>query len=435
MKQFFFLILLIIPLNLMAEKAWVQKHYIEYESFRTFQSLDSNNCYAFVDGVGFTIIYKSTDQGNSWWILYKKDHLKLNDSIWKVFHCQALDSEYIYISYMDRTILDRSTDGGKTFDRISFGDLSLAKNRLFIDLVMYDRKLGSGCTYDDLIITRDNWESYRIIKMTEYSTAGDPMFFIDSNNIAIMKWSNFGHEFLKYNIEKNEWSLYNKGEEPQNGENPKAMYFVFFVNDSLGFGCGGQGTGQGNFARDIIWKTTDRGLHWKVVLNRAHEPVFGLAKISFTNELHGMAVGNWGKIVETTDGGQTWTYLEVPKDAQGSIGFTVTWAGQYPLIACQAAGIFRLEETTGIDEMILNSNDVQIRQTNDKLLISVEDESFRKYNLQIYDISGNMVLEQELNSGIGVLFMPVYINRLITGSYFYRISVNDEIVKTGKFVR
>lgn len=429
------ILILIIPINLFAEKAWVQKHYIKYEDYTTFQSSDSNNCFAFVDGVGFTIIYKSTDQGNSWWKLYEKDHMKQKDSIWKVFHCQALDSEHIYISYLDRTILEKSIDGGKTFERISFGDLSLSKTRCFVDLVMYNSNLGAAITYDDLIITKNNWETYTVISMDEHKTAGDPIFFIDSLNIAVMEWSNNGHQFLKYNIDSNVWSSYNKGEIPSNGEYQKVMYRVFFVNDTLGFGCGVQKTGQGDFARDIIWKTTDRGLHWKVVLNRAYEPVFGLAEISFKNELHGMAVGNWGKIVETTDGGTTWSYHKVPKEVQGTIDMTVTWAGQYPLIACQKAGIFRLEETTGIDELILNSKYIQIRQTNDKLLISIEDESFRKYNLQLFDISGNLVQEEELNSGVGVLFMPVYINNLITGSYFYRISVDGEIVKTGKFIR
>ncbi len=414
------LILLLIPASLSAEKEWVQKHYAIYEVIPTLQCTDSTNCYAFADSVGFTIIYRSTDQGNSWHPHYRNDHLAQKDSVYEVFQCYALDSMNLYMTYLRRAILEKSTDGGKTFKRILFGDSILNKaGNIFFDIKMYDKNIGAGIAMYKLVLTDDNWETFKIIDIDKPKLAGGPLFFIDSNNIAVLKWYRNDHEFLKYNIENDEWSLYNTGEKPPEGESLKEINDVFFVNDTLGYACGSQDTGQGDFAKDIIWKTYDRGQHWEVILDQEHEPVFGLSDISFRNEKHGMAVGSWGKIVETTDGGVTWNYHEVPDEVYNTIRMLVAWAGEYPIIASNKGGIHRLEETTGIDEYILKSIDINIRQTSDKLLISIEDKNFRKYKLQIVDLHGNIIQEEELSSGIGTLFKPVNLNVL------YRLSGNE----------
>ena len=428
------LLLVLLPISLFAEKAWVQKHYIKYENIRTFEYLDSNDVFAFVDGVGITFIYKSTDQGNTWHKHYEHDHVAVDDSVYKVFRCDVVDHMHLYMSYMDGLLLDKSTDGGKTFERISFGDFSIIEGNNFYDLKMFNNNIGAGFANKELIVTQNNWLSYEIIEQTEYPVAGAPIFFIDSNNIAINKWFRNSDEFVRYNISENKWYEFNKGSELNNNECPKVIDEVFFVNDTLGYACGGQDTGEAEYCSDIIWKTTDRGLHWKIILEQEYEPVFGIDHISFTNDLHGLAVGCWGKIVETTDGGETWTYHEVPEDIQGSIGVNVTWAGSYPLVSCQKAGIYRLEEVNEIDEFILQSKKINIRQLPDKLLISIEDEQFRKYDLVIMDLLGNILHKEVLNSGIGTFFKPVNLDELNSGSYVYAIYNNNTLQKSGKFV-
>lgn len=434
MKLIFILLLILLPSTMLAERKWVQKHYVQYEDFRTMQYLDSNNVFAFVDGVGFTIIYKSTDQGDTWYKHYEHKHIGVGDSLYKVFRCHALDTMNIYMTYLDRVALEKSSDGGETFERITFGDLSTTRWNYFNCFRMFDNNIGAGCINDDLIITKDNWHTYKKIELGENSRTGGPLFFIDSNNIALLEWYRNDHKFVKYDIINNEWSPYNKGEEPKEGERNKEISEVFFVNDTIGYACGGQNTGEGEIRKDIIWKTIDKGKHWSIVLDTEFDPPFGLSKLSFKNELHGIVVGNYGKIVETTNGGKTWTYLEVPEEIIGTIGQNVTWAGRYPIIGSQKAGIHRLEGELNIDEEILKNNDVIIQRSEDKLLISIEDKAFRKYTLQIVDINGRMVQEEELNSGIGTLFIPVQLNDYNSGSYFYGLSTNGKIVKTGKFV-
>jgi hypothetical protein len=425
--------ILLLPINLYSERKWVQKHYIEYDAITTFQTVDSTNCYAFTENLAHTIIYKSSDQGDTWYKHYDYDHLSIKDSCYEVFKCFALDNDHIYISYRNRALIEKSNDGGKTFKRITFGNISANKYDKPLDFKMFNSNIGTCLLNNHLIITKDNWITFDSIPLGDYKRAGYPIFFVDSNNIAMISWFRNDHEFVKYNILHNEWEQYNVPEKPNNGEYHKALFEVFFVNDTLGYACGAQDTGEANYARDIIWKTIDKGKHWEIVLNTMHEPEFGLTDISFKNEFHGIAIGSWGKIVETFDGGKTWKYLEVPEGLQNSLGYKITWAGKFALITCNRSGIWRLEGEIS-DVEVLKSDKIKIRQTVDNLLISIEDENFRKYKLQIVDLYGNLIQEEELRSGIGTLFMPVQLNERISGSYFYRILLDSEMVKSGKFV-
>ena len=85
---------------------------------------------------------------------------------------------------------------------------------------------------------------------------------------------------------------------------------LHFVNDTLGFLCAAKSLDIGNTSSDVIFRTRDGGKVWERVLEQEYEPIFGLQSISFKDELHGIAVGQFGKIVTTTDGGDTWGILQ-----------------------------------------------------------------------------------------------------------------------------
>ncbi len=428
------LISLIIPSTLFAQMEWVQKHYIQYEDFRTFECLDSNNCYAFTDAVGSTIIYKSTDQGDTWFELYKKDHLATKDSLYKVFRCQALDTNNLYISYLDRLILDKSTDGGKSFKRITFDTLSVQYNAdCFNAIKMYNNHIGVGTSNNFIITTSNNWETYKIIDKVDHKLAGGPIYFIDSNNVVLLKKYRLSDQFVKYSIYEDSWTDYTVSGN-DNEEYPKVIADISFTSDSVAFACGGQKTGQNSLARDIIWKTTDKGIHWEIILEQEHEPVFGLNGITFKDKMNGMAVGAWGKILRTTNGGKSWNYMDIPESINNTISIKGGFAGQYMLIACQRSGILRYEDITDIEQKILDIEYIHIKQTADKLLISIEDKSFRDYKMQIFDIYGNIMNEIDLNSGIGILYNPIPLDSFINGVYLFQITTDGILVKSGKFI-
>jgi hypothetical protein len=94
------------------------------------------------------------------------------------------------------------------------------------------------------------------------------------------------------------------------------------------------------------------------------------------------------------------------------------------------------DTTIGIDDYIkylIGDINIYIRHKASQLYIAIEDEHFRKYKFQLCDIMGNIIFEQELQSGIGTLYKPIDISAISNGAYLYMISAGGVVVKTGKF--
>ncbi len=95
---------------------------------------------------------------------------------------------------------------------------------------------------------------------------------------------------------------------------------ICFMNDSIGFSCGNQGT---------VIKTTDRGNSW-IILNDSSS--IDLYDIKFISSENGFIVGEKGTLLSTTNGGQTWqnnfsdtskTFFKIYFLKGTSIGFIV----------------------------------------------------------------------------------------------------------------
>ncbi|MEP7171219.1 MAG: YCF48-related protein [Bacteroidota bacterium] len=83
---------------------------------------------------------------------------------------------------------------------------------------------------------------------------------------------------------------------------------IFFVNDSLGFICGG-----GKFEAGIIFKTADQGLNWTLTTFQ-----YELRGILFLNDQTGYACG-FGVMLKTTDSGNNWTVIKSPNEFYTSL--------------------------------------------------------------------------------------------------------------------
>lgn len=79
------------------------------------------------------------------------------------------------------------------------------------------------------------------------------------------------------------------------------LYDVRFVNEQIGYSCGGQLWESG-----IILKTTDGGQTWLTQLETDNV----LYALEFKSELEGVAVGYSGRAWKTEDGGNTWVLRE-----------------------------------------------------------------------------------------------------------------------------
>lgn len=426
---------LLIPIAILAEKRWVEKHNIEYEQIRDLNCLDSVDCLAFTYAApasNETIVYKSTDRGHNWFPLYKEKVIGVGDSIYDIKCGRRLNKKYLGFGDLNRVFLHISEDGGKSFQRISFDSISALDQSTVLNYQIWDEKISAISFYGGLLITNDNWKTYELVKKTEFPDANFLMYFIDSNNLALQNGDAIGHEFVKYNIIEKKWDWYSKSDDQDSTKN---MYGLCFINDTLGYACGGQKFGQADAKRDLIWKTIDKGKTWKLIVNSTYPPRFGLSAIAFKDENHGIAVGEWGKYIETTDGGKTWVYVPFPAKLANTIGYEIAWAGETPIVAAWGRGIWRLDYVKGQEDEILMSDKIKIRQTNTNLYISIEDNNYEDYEIEIANIEGIQVKKEKLNSGKGIIYYPISIEDLASGTYIYRIISNSSVVKSGKFIK
>ncbi len=422
--------------SLHAEKRWVLKYKPpEAHRFSELNCTDTMNCVAIVNTVFHNTIYKSSDQGSTWYEFstFNRSQPKF-DTIRTTYQCKAFDSLNVYLLFIEGAVMEKSSDGGKTFKRVYFEELYKLKSveRLY-DLTMFTENIGASITRTTLLYTNDNWDTYKTIPRPDSIFAGNPIFFVDSNNIAVLKYIADTDEFMNYNIPNNEWSQYNFGEKIPKGEKNKSMVYLQFVTDSLIYACGHQLTGVNNFSKYLIWKSTDRGKTWIKLMDQFIKPGFGIRRIAFRNELHGIAVGNWGVLFETTDGGESWFKLPTRDEFEKSIAAEISWAGSQAIYATDIAGIFRLETITDVEEL---SSDEKFRvfQSGENLEIAINDESHTIYKFSLYNSSGQSLMTKSIKSNFGFVFEPVELIDLTNGVYYYTISKNNGIEFSGKLV-
>ena len=439
--KYLYILLLLLPLQLIAGK-WIITHNIGSESVRSINCPDSNNCYIYVNANQYELIYKSTDQGKTWRIINSFDLVNEHPpSGGEADNVSSPNAGYYYISCWQNGIIKISSDSCKTFKKIILGT-----NQAIDEVQMLDSNFGiaisiwpEGFYY---MLTHDNWktfESYNYYQMdsTIHGSIRNPVFHNkDSISFLFDNGDNLGYEgIVNLNLITKQWRILKKYEDKKN-----SYYYLLnlnFVNDSLAFIAGGfiADTSIGNSSLDVILRTKDAGNTWEELLHQMGWGSSGLQQISFKDELHGIAVGQWGSIVRTNDGGDTWTYDSVPSIMNNARPATmnVAWAGSVPIVGTDWGIFMRYEEDVDVREPIIDDN-IRIRQNSTQLLISVEDPAFGKYEVMIADIMGNVVKRQGLSSGTGVLFMPVNIEDLYNGTYLYIITKNGSAVKTGKFV-
>lgn len=92
---------------------------------------------------------------------------------------------------------------------------------------------------------------------------------------------------------------------------------IFFINENTGYNAGGSWTGGSVHPR--IWKTTNAGINWFEQTTPLRDSINYLFRgIHFVNSNTGFvtvayAISNAvGKILKTTDGGNSWNYVSLP---------------------------------------------------------------------------------------------------------------------------
>jgi photosystem II stability/assembly factor-like uncharacterized protein len=416
----------------------------KYSSVQSIHCLDKNNCFALVDhakvGDAGWQLYISNNQGRTWEIIYKSN-VQMSPS---VEEAQSPYPGYYFILSNYSTFIEKSTDGGETFRKIILDpDSHYPKN-----IGMYDTSIGFLTNSNSIYLTKDGWETFeRHPKQSSYSP-----IFLDSNTIAMTSFckpplDTQNHmAFVKYHINENSWDtlFYFESEFKVWGDN---VTNLFFINDSLGFGCGDRvdfSLPSGQYL-DIIYKTTDGGHNWTLIHKEYQYPYKGFYNnISFADDKNGIAVGFYGKIAMTNDGGDTWVYEPYPNDMKNCRKMQVCWAGRTPLIGTWDAGIFRYEgdffkfpDTTAVEDNLITNYQLLITPNPAEEYIEINFErcptSVRcrtSEKIEIYNVLGECIKTVPIPSPQAPNPQKVDISELPAGFYIVRIENNF-----GKFIK
>ncbi len=414
-----------------AEEEWVQKHYLKNEIINHIECVDSNHCYAFAYQLTVVKIYLSRDQGNHWDSIYRSDRYKV-DSLWTVYQCQALDSNHFYMTYNQATAIDKSTDGGQSFERVTLVPQN-DKPRQIESFKMYNKRIGILTSINNVFVTKDNWKTFQQYENSTYKYAGGTLFFLDSNTVIMKTSKTAGFDLVKYDLNTNTWSSYYNSKYDTTGYKYN-MYNMYFINDSTGFACGDQEYGVGNFGRDLIWKTTDRGLHWEMIHNDLMDKTFSTEKIRFIDENVGMAVGTWNKMISTTDGGKSWNYYKEKENIKNFLFINLETVGQYFILSSDSRGLQRYESIVSIEDDSKDSDFNLIIQDN-TMEISGLSNNHLSINLKVYDVIGHLVLDKFLPPNQSNDYNIINIFDLPKGIYLYSIITPNKVLESGKFFK
>ncbi len=365
-KVFIILLVLMTAPHLFSQNKWEFVTKVN-SSLSSVTVVDTNTIFLISSQVAYNYLQKTNNQWKSWDLLKKGEDFDVYSyNTESIDYLSTPDELNVYVSFNHpRGYIYHSSDGG-----LNFNVKSIFPDAVIYIINMLTNKIGvAGVGYGKtLAITKDNWET-----MNYYDLPGEYRFsypgrsvsrqFINDTIIGAIVLDrvpsyltnpNFEYYFLRLNINtlENEIHTIDRLEKGMLG-----IYFIKVINENTYY-LVGKGYGiSGGSGHDMIYKTTDGGRNWRCVLDmygddrkfglkRGDLPPFGLQSIDFKDSLNGIATGQFGKIVYTYDGGETWIYENNIPDIislQPAV-FYVNYAGTTPYVYGFSGQIFKLTE-------------------------------------------------------------------------------------------
>lgn len=436
------LIILVIILNLeilASAPNWKfidSKYFTKDDVTMTINCIDSSDC---ILGSAYATslckLLRTTDAGKTWKLLYDESKTPPYPNPYYFVNMKYFSKTNLYIVYRDGYI-KHSKNLGKNWDTIPIsGPYKIGQGLKYFS--MSDTLTGMVCDVFGYYITQDGWITTQFIKDTLGSITGCWMHSIDTFAVLRIKSinSNPGGSIYSHTSDRGKtWKH----------DSIADLYYlhnVFFLDRQHGWIAASLDNGVGDQKYDAIFFTNNGGSSWTLIYKEENQPIFGLQDIAFSDYNNGVAVGAFGKILRTTDGGISWFQENLDKNPYISINTPLTmniaYAGNTPIIGTWGSGLYRLEdnETIVIDNEINNHNFIDIFPTpfEDKFTIATNISNIDLTNVKIYDILGNNIeCLIDLIDNNRVIITPI--SKLETGIYFYKL-INGIGVYNGKIIK
>lgn len=210
----------------------------------------------------------------------------------------------------------------------------------------------------------------------------------------------------------------------------------FFINDSLGWAI--SNVPPNPFPLNYLHYTDTNGINWNTVQCSpwCYSFTCNSSAIFFSNATVGFICGIDGKIIYTTDSGNTWNTQDSTTTnssnnlysiffVNDSVGYA---AGLYGTIikTTNAAGTSSIQQIISIESIQLYPN-----PNNGSFILSFSDTKMQDMmNVKIYNMLGNMIYEKNL---YGQNILKIEKISFAPGMYFIKI-INENKIFTQKFI-
>jgi photosystem II stability/assembly factor-like uncharacterized protein len=278
------------------EKVWFEQnsYYI-----KEVDRADSLNLMALVGIRGFyTQVLKSINAGKTWNIVFNDTTFIL--PVHYPFSMSYPEKDFAIVICDSGTFI-KTTDGGISWKKGEIKEIFSSNVRSIVS--MFDKNSGIIHANKKLFISHDGFETYKQIYLPVYGPVLDFQMlspnFIFAMTVYYDGSPNYDEKFFKSNNGGESWTEYYY---------PDYVFpsSIKFIDTLFGFTAGGERTGLGDNTYDYIYRTTNGGETWTKVLDTLCWPPYGLEDIDVLDRKTAIAVGQFGKIYWTHDGGDSW---------------------------------------------------------------------------------------------------------------------------------
>jgi len=408
MKYSLFILLIIITFNISAANNWeivsVSETNVIYDVF-----FINRNIGWFVSGFN-TTVYKTTDNGNSWNMIYSSvsesrqciQFLNEDKGYTGGFEYPPKNKKFINRNQRNWNSFDYSTDGG-----INWIEGNPVGPSDIYDIIFIDTLCGwSADAWGRIGYTSNGGDSWDQQYITNYSIL--KIIFVDS----LKGWAVASDSLLRTTDGGGTWIA--------DGLTGAYYRSVFFTDSLNGWIVGISGS---------IAYSSDGGLSW---IEQNSQINNNLNDVLFINNNEGWAAGDNGKILYTQDGGSTWVVEQSNTTVDLlSIHFSDSTNGWIS----GEDGILLRRSQNNVEEDIEINQGLQfsfISSSKDKVKFRLLLPENSLIDLTIYDISGREIinlLSGEYQKGEYIVpFKPE-----VKGLYFYRLE-NEQLHESGKVI-
>ncbi|MBS4000679.1 MAG: T9SS type A sorting domain-containing protein [Desulfobulbaceae bacterium] len=377
-KNFFilssYMLLMLLP-TINAQPIW-EKVGFEIGDYKYIRCIDDLNCIGIkTHSYGNNKLIKTTDGGKNWFDLYVENYVYDNNGNIISFpdpremnSISYVDENHIFVG-RNKGCIFVSRDAGKSFDTVVIAEKIdnefVSASRIF-NLDMADSLNGAAISDPYICITDDGWKTFKRIKLDNIFVPEGFSYAIGGalfNNLKFWNKDCYMMSIVisKFNVNHFEYLLRGVIITKDGGKtwiypdcielfksefdtNHFSFFSIKFINSKIGW-LVGYLEFDNNYDYGTVIKTYDGGMTWNLIYIDKTLPNYGLFDVDFKDELNGTAVGKFGHIIRTTDGGYSWfrdSFLNLSNDEENwRIVQKVTYAGEHVLLSTFGDGLWR----------------------------------------------------------------------------------------------